>query len=447
MAKTWRWRDEGPSEQKEARGDAKRREIETGILDLPARERLWLCYHAIEDAFHEMPKSQRNPLRSSRQIIVQNMLRLCTEKMLRGDLAKIAAKQKAVDNSLAPSSSEKEQKKRDTLRKLALQVDIGHLRSVVENVLRGIDGDVRVAEEARALQEGRNRTSVVAACASPVPAAPARESVGPPPAASPSGETSRGRVLRRWKDIGSPLGLGASAAKAFFRESVKAGLPMPIERDGITPIASENDLLRWFQNWSQERIRTNQAPIPRRQIFTITGWREIGSRRCYLTGEAVVAADGKVTGVEVSLPNSLSRFALASPPRSEALTGAVTASLPLLDVGPDTVTFPLLAAIYRASLRAADFGLHLAGRTRAGKSELAALAQQHYGAALDSRNLPRAWSSTGNALERLAFLAKDALIVVDDGLRPAQRGPEGRAPRSLEVRICAVIFARAPRLA
>ncbi|MBI3272727.1 MAG: ATP-dependent Clp protease adaptor ClpS [Planctomycetes bacterium] len=28
------------------------------------------------------------------------------------------------------------------------------------------------------------------------------------------------------------------------------------------------------------------------------------------------------------------------------------------------------------------------------------------------------------------------------GRRPARRGPEGRAPRSLEVRICAVIFAR-----
>jgi hypothetical protein len=42
------------------------------------------------------------------------------------------------------------------------------------------------------------------------------------------------------------------------------------------------------------------------------------------------------------------------------------------------------------------------------KSEAAALAQQHFGAGLDARHLPANWSSTGNALEALAFTAKDA---------------------------------------
>src|SRR6185436_13476176 len=45
---------------------------------------------------------------------------------------------------------------------------------------------------------------------------------------------------------------------------------------------------------------------------------------------------------------------------------------------------------------------------------LAALAQQHYGAGMDSRHLPASWSSTGNSLEGLAFAAADALLVVDD---------------------------------
>ena len=33
---------------------------------------------------------------------------------------------------------------------------------------------------------------------------------------------------------------------------------------------------------------------------------------------------------------------------------------------------------------------------------------------MDARHLPGSWSSTGNALEGLAFSAKDVLLVVDD---------------------------------
>ncbi|MGH2689623.1 MAG: DUF927 domain-containing protein, partial [Actinomycetota bacterium] len=57
---------------------------------------------------------------------------------------------------------------------------------------------------------------------------------------------------------------------------------------------------------------------------------------------------------------------------------------------------------------------HLAGPSGAGKSELAAQVQSHFGAGFDSRHLPGSWSSTGNALEGLAFAAKDAVLVVDD---------------------------------
>src|SRR5262249_55040714 len=78
------------------------------------------------------------------------------------------------------------------------------------------------------------------------------------------------------------------------------------------------------------------------------------------------------------------------------------------------LTFPLLAAVYRAVLTDSDFSLHLAGPTGSFKSEAAALAQQHFGAGMDARHLPASWSSTGNALEGLAFTAKDALLVVAD---------------------------------
>src|SRR5262249_32749850 len=94
--------------------------------------------------------------------------------------------------------------------------------------------------------------------------------------------------------------------------------------------------------------------------------------------------------------------------------GGMGAGLGFVKLGPDRIVFPLLAAVYRALLGDTDFGLHLCGPTGCYKSELAALAQQHFGADMDARHFPASWSSTGNALEALAFTTKDALLVVDD---------------------------------
>jgi hypothetical protein len=65
-------------------------------------------------------------------------------------------------------------------------------------------------------------------------------------------------------------------------------------------------------------------------------------------------------------------------------------------------------------LAEADFGLHLAGPTGVFKTEEAALAQQHFGPGMDARHLPASWLSTGNALEGIAFVTKNALLVCDD---------------------------------
>ena len=79
------------------------------------------------------------------------------------------------------------------------------------------------------------------------------------------------------------------------------------------------------------------------------------------------------------------------------LVKAVRASLRFLDLGPDRITVPILAAVYRAAAAGADSSGCLTGETGAFKTELAALAQQHYGQGMNSRNLPASWLSTGNA--------------------------------------------------
>tara|TARA_B100000949_G_C14165433_1_gene400977 strand:- start:174 stop:620 length:447 start_codon:yes stop_codon:yes gene_type:complete len=58
--------------------------------------------------------------------------------------------------------------------------------------------------------------------------------------------------------------------------------------------------------------------------------------------------------------------------------------------------------------------VHLVGETDKGKTTLALLTLQHFGSGLDDQHIPANWSSTENALEALAFTAKDSLLVIDD---------------------------------
>ena len=161
-------------------------------------------------------------------------------------------------------------------------------------------------------------------------------------------------------------------------------------------------------------IQLLSRSIRNRTVFTHTGWREMDGQWTYLHGAGAIGPDGDVTGVEVELPKGLGAFALPPVPHRLDLTEAVADSLKLIEVAPDAVTLPVFAAVWRAVLGSADFGLHLTGPSGSGKSELAALAQQHFGAGLNARHLPGGWSSTGNALEVLAFSLKDTLCVVDD---------------------------------
>jgi hypothetical protein len=145
-----------------------------------------------------------------------------------------------------------------------------------------------------------------------------------------------------------------------------------------------------------------------------TGWREVDGHWYYLHATGAIGQDGPATGIAVALPGALTRFELPAPPEGAALATGVRASLRLLDLAPARLTFPLLAAVYRAVLGPCDFSLHAAGATGVFKTETTALCQQHFGPGLDARHLPGSWSSTGNALEVLGFSAKDALFLVDD---------------------------------
>lgn len=187
-----------------------------------------------------------------------------------------------------------------------------------------------------------------------------------------------------------------------------------------------------LRDHARAAVQVLSEGINERHVYAHSGWRQLESGWAYLHAGGAVGETGPVPGVEVALPDALAPMVLADPPTGDDLAAAVRASLAILDTGPEPVTIPLLAAVYRSVLGPCDFALHLAGSTGAGKSELAALIQRHFGPGFDARHLPGSWSSTANALEALAFSAADAVLVVDDFAPTNGAGDADRAHRDAD---------------
>lgn len=162
-----------------------------------------------------------------------------------------------------------------------------------------------------------------------------------------------------------------------------------------------------------------------RTIYTHTGWRAFGADWAFLHARGAIGARGEIPGIEVRLHDSLSLLVLPPPAKGAELKAAVTAVLAFLRVAPDRISFVLLALAFRAPLGRTDLSGHLSGASGTFKTELAALIQQFFGAKFSSRSLPGSWSSTGNALEAIAFYGMNVVMVVDDFV--PQGGPHDSA--------------------
>ncbi len=172
-------------------------------------------------------------------------------------------------------------------------------------------------------------------------------------------------------------------------------------------------------------IQSISGPIQQERIFTHLGWRKQGAQYLYLHAGGALGAEGRVSGLEVQLPSPLQFFQIHHPGDPSSRVQSIRASLRCLSLAPDRISFPLLAAVYRAPLGAIDFSMFLVGRTGVFKTALAAVCQQHFGSAMGAAHLPGHFASTANALESLAFHAKDALLVVDDFAPSGRHGDDG----------------------
>ena len=205
--------------------------------------------------------------------------------------------------------------------------------------------------------------------------------------------------------------LGSKTTRFVVPSARFGGLNWAIEHLGAGAVVYPGFTLR---EHARAAIQLVSGDVTKRQVFAHTGWREVDGRWVYLHAGGAIGKERAVDGIEVSLPGCLTGYALPEPPSGGDMAEAVRASMGFLGLAPDAVTVPLYAAIWTAPISQADLSIHLSGPTGTGKSELAALVQQHWGPGMDSRHLPGFWSSTANALEGLAFLVKDAVLVVDD---------------------------------
>ncbi|EAQ05553.1 DUF927 domain-containing protein [Yoonia vestfoldensis] len=221
---------------------------------------------------------------------------------------------------------------------------------------------------------------------------------------------------------------GLTTARHFTVSGrMETGNPLPT----IDVPASEFDRLEWLatewgaspQIFVGSRYRDHvAAAIKERsdpelvQLCQHTGWAKFDDELLYLTASGGIGTEGLNEEARCELQGSLADFSLPAPadPRTLGLADLLGA---FRDVQKDGVGLVLLGGVMRATLchfMPATLSIYLQGTTGTFKSAFAGVLQGFWGIKFDGANLPANWSSTGNALEKTAFLAKDALLIVDD---------------------------------
>lgn len=147
------------------------------------------------------------------------------------------------------------------------------------------------------------------------------------------------------------------------------------------------------------------------QVYAHLGWARTPHGMVYIHAGGGIDASGEVQGLEVDLPPELWSFRLPPPPEGDEERLAASQLLSLLDIAPERITAPLLLAALSAPLGGTPYSIALVGSSGQYKTSLACVFQSLWGTPLEP---PASWDSTPNAIEALAWHAKEALLLVDD---------------------------------
>lgn len=217
---------------------------------------------------------------------------------------------------------------------------------------------------------------------------------------------------------GAPLRAAKISLSDFLEKNSWAG-QLWGAKAGIKP-NREKDLRYVIQLMARE--------ISTSTIYSHLGWREIKGSWVYLHAGGAIGPSSE--NVEVEISERLRQYSL--PTETGDIKESLKASLNLLELGPKKIMYPLLALVYLAPLcdplRQAGIEPSLLsyiwGVSGSKKSTLIALLLSHFGS-FEHTGLPASFRDTANSIEKLAFLAKDTVLAVDD-LYPA-REPKERA--------------------
>lgn len=221
---------------------------------------------------------------------------------------------------------------------------------------------------------------------------------------------------------------GVDVTKTFVVEgTLHTGQPLPT----VAVEAKAFDKLEWLPtNWGASAqvtvgtkhkehvtaaIKEKSNPTER-TVYSHTGWIDKTGKFYYLSNRGGIYTAGLNQEIETELQGSLANYDLPPPNESynQKLSDILQNFSNLID---DGTALLLVGAACRSTLSyftKSTVSVFLQGTTGTYKTATAGCIQAFFGKNFNGTHLPENWSSTGNALEKKAFLCKDALFSIDD---------------------------------
>ena len=169
-------------------------------------------------------------------------------------------------------------------------------------------------------------------------------------------------------------------------------------------------------------------------IYLHTGWIVYAKKYAYLSASGGITANGYSPDFATELSGSLNNYELPAP--CADMEVQVTKFLELFsDLIDDGTGLVILSGAFRSIFSEfvpCTVSLYLQGTTGTYKSAVVGVVQALFGKTFNGSNLPENWSSTGNAIEKKAALAKDAMFVVDDFVARGTQSDVARMHRDAE---------------
>lgn len=217
---------------------------------------------------------------------------------------------------------------------------------------------------------------------------------------------------------------GQEQSRLFLMTGItEEGTVLPEIRVPVPEYGSMNWVSKWghlaviaannAKDKLREAILLRSRRIDINWIYSHTGWLKTPNGWVFLFHGGAIGAEG----ISVELEAELKRYVLVPSKDLSETEEAIRLSLSFLDIAPLSITAPLWALIWAApfsSFTSPDFTAFLVGTTGSLKSSMVAMLLAHFGNFKTKLDLLGSWASTGNFLEKMAFLTKDVLFPIDD---------------------------------